>query len=120
MPQHEKIDYLEFPSPDLPAVKTFFSKAFGWTFTDYGPEYTSFSGEGVDGGFFAAANAATTAAGSVLVVLFSANLEATLAKVVDAGATVVRETFAFPGGRRFHFAAPDGNEFAVWSDRDAQ
>ena len=119
MKAHETIDYVEFPATDLNATKSFFSSVFGWTFQDYGPTYTAFSNAGLAGGFFASDLSAKSAKGSALVVLYSSDLEGTLAKVVEAGGTIVKEIFSFPGGRRFHFAEPSGNELAVWSDEDA-
>lgn len=117
MSKHETINYLEFPSRNLAATKTFFSAVFGWTFTDYGPEYTAFSNAGLDGGFYAADQASSTANGSALVVFYSDDLEATQANVEAAGGQIVKPIFAFPGGRRFQFTEPAGNEFAVWTDR---
>ncbi|HLV20718.1 MAG TPA: VOC family protein [Polyangiaceae bacterium] len=111
-----KIDYVEFPARDLDGTKRFFASAFGWEFTDYGADYTAFSAAGVDGGFFRSDAAATTARGSALVVLYSDALEETLGAVERAGGKIVKPIFAFPGGRRFHFADPSGNEYAVWSD----
>ena len=119
MNEHEKINYVEFPASDPDATKAFFSKAFGWSFQDYGPDYMAFSNAGLDGGFFKAELKASTATGSALIVLYSGNLEETLAKVVKAGGSVVKEIFPFPGGRRFHFVEPSGNELAVWSDKGA-
>lgn len=116
MPRHEKIDYVEYPSRDLEATKRFFGDAFGWTFEDYGPDYIAFSGQGLDGGFYRSGLAARTEAGSALVVLYSNDLEATLRKVEAAGGTIVKPVFSFPGGRRFHFTEPGGNELAVWSE----
>lgn len=115
----EKINYLEFPAKDLAVTKTFFSQVFGWEFTDYGPEYTAFSNDtaGIDGGFFQSELVSTTATGSCLTVLFSDILESTEQRIVQAGGTIVKPCFAFPGGRRFHFTDPNGNEFAVWSDK---
>ncbi|MDZ7806053.1 MAG: VOC family protein [Gracilimonas sp.] len=117
MQHHEKIDYVEFPSPDLEAAKAFFIKAFGWEFTDYGPEYTSFANEGINGGFFKSDNNTTSETGSALIIFYSEDLEATQQKVEDAGGTIIKPVFSFPGGRRFHFIEPSGNEFAVWSDK---
>ena len=105
-----KLDYLEMPGGDLPAVKAFYAGVFGWRFTDYGPEYAAFS-EGLDGGFYADRAEASPAP---LPVLYSTDLEATLAKVAAAGAEILRPIFDFPGGRRFHFRDPAGNELAVW------
>jgi predicted enzyme related to lactoylglutathione lyase len=117
MSKHEKIDYLEFPSRDFASSKAFFSAAFGWTFSDYGPEYTAFSNAGIDGGFYSADQASITADGSALVVFYSDNLEATQDKIERAGGLILKPIFSFPGGRRFHFSEPAGNEFAVWSDQ---
>jgi len=116
MNPHEKINYLEFPARDPAATKAFFTQVFGWDFTDYGPDYTAFSGAGMDGGFYRADARATVAGGSVLVVLYSDALEQTQAKIEAAGGTIVKPIFDFPGGRRFHFAEPSGNELAVWSE----
>lgn len=114
---HESINYLEFPAFDLPVTKAFFSAAFDWNFVDYGPDYTAFTGGGMDGGFYQSDLQARAALGSVLVVLYSQDLAATQAKVEAAGGTILQDIFEFPGGQRFHFAEPSGNEFAVWSDQ---
>jgi predicted enzyme related to lactoylglutathione lyase len=116
MNQHEKLNYVEFPAKDLAATKAFFEAAFGWVFTDYGPEYTAFSDQGLDGGFFKSELYAVQDQGSALIVFYSGALEDTQAKVERAGGRVSKAIFAFPGGRRFHFIEPSGNEFAVWSD----
>lgn len=116
MPAHEKIDYVEFPSCNLAETKAFFERAFGWEFEDFGPEYTAFSKQGLDGGFFQSEQHAATENGSALIVFYSQTLEDTLQKVKDAGGNIVKPIFSFPGGRRFHFTEPSGNEFAVWSD----
>jgi len=116
MPDHEKIDYVEFPAKDLTLAKDFFTAAFGWVFTDYGPEYTAFAYEGLEGGFFKSDLSVSTDAGSALIVFYSKDLESTQSKVEDAGGGIIKPIFAFPGGRRFHFADPNGNEYAVWSD----
>ncbi|MFZ5503802.1 MAG: VOC family protein [Pseudomonadota bacterium] len=119
MPTHEKINYAEFPSKDLSASKSFFERVFGWEFTDYGAEYTAFSDQGLDGGFFRSDSVATSAAGGALIVFYSDNLEETQTKVVASGGKIVKAIFPFPGGRRFHFVEPGGNEFAVWSKVNA-
>lgn len=111
MREDGKLDYLELPGGDLPATKAFYGEAFGWSFIDYGPEYASFDA-GLDGGFDAQADAVRTP----LPVLFARDLEAMQAKVEAAGGTIARPIFAFPGGRRFHFRDPAGNELAVWSE----
>ena len=114
-----KINYVEIPARDLDATKRFFRDAFGWTFVDYGEEYVAIENAGLDGGFFKSDHVATTGNGSVLVVLFSNDLEATRDKVEMCGGKIVTDVFSFPGGRRFHFSDPNGNEFAVWSELDA-
>jgi uncharacterized protein len=116
MPAHEKLNYVELPARDLPATRSFFSAAFGWTFTHYGPDYIAFSNEGLDGGFYRADLAGSVAGGAALLVFYSDDLEATLTKVEEAGGEIVKTIFDFPGGRRFHFTEPSGNEFAVWGE----
>lgn len=116
MNKHEKINYVEFPARDIEATKQFFATAFNWSFVDYGPEYTAFSDEGIDGGFFKSDLSSSTENGSALVVFYSNDIEKTQAKIQEAGGTVVKSIFSFPGGRRFHFCDPSGNEYAVWSD----
>ena len=112
MRQDGKLDYLELPATGLPETKAFYEAAFGWTFQDYGPSYAGFD-EGLDGGFDADAADRSKAP---LPILYAHDLETMLAKVEDAGARIVRPIYAFPGGRRFHFADPSGNELAVWSE----
>ena len=111
------IDYVEMPSRDLEATKKFFSALFGWTFQDYGPAYAAFDDGRMTGGFVVADETWISAAACPLVVFYSAELEMTRAEVVRLGAKVTRDIFDFPGGRRFHFQAPGGGEFAIWSDK---
>ncbi|KPJ78229.1 MAG: glyoxalase [Deltaproteobacteria bacterium SG8_13] len=115
MPEHEKINYVEFPSTDIGATKAFFSAVFGWTFTDYGPEYSAFTNEGIDGGIYKSGLQMSTDSGSALIVFYSDDLERTQAKIEKAGGSIIKPIFSFPGGRRFHFADPNGNEYAVWT-----
>lgn len=119
MKDHEKINYLEFPASDLNATKTFFETVFGWSFSDFGPDYSAFSEASIDGGFYRAELASKTANGGALVVFYSEQLEATQAKIKAADGLIIKAIFDFPGGRRFHFCEPSGNEFAVWSDLQA-
>lgn len=114
--QHEKIDYVELPTKNMAASKAFFVQVFGWSFTDYGDEYSAFDHQGLNGGFFQSKKRATTETGSALIVFFSLDLEATLQKIEDAGGDIIQSIFDFPGGRRFHFTDPSGNEFAVWTE----
>jgi len=114
-----QMDYIEFPATDIAATKRFYNQVFGWKFTDYGPGYTSFNDGRLGGGFNgesqpAGADSAKTR--GVLVVLYATSLGDIYAKVTAAGGKIVRETFDFPGGKRFHFADPNGNELAVWSE----
>jgi predicted enzyme related to lactoylglutathione lyase len=115
MREDGRIDYVEMPGADLGETKRFYSEAFGWTFTDYGPDYAAFD-EGLDGGFWADPEANPEGAAKPMVILFAHDLEAMEAKVVAAGGVVVRPIFSFPGGRRFHFTDPAGNELAVWTE----
>jgi hypothetical protein len=116
MKETGKINYVEMPSRDIEATKAFFTSAFGWSFVDYGTEYVAIKNAGLDGGFYKSDQISSPASGSVLVVLYSSELEATLEDVISAGVKVVKDIFDFPGGRRFHFTDPSGNEFAVWSE----
>ena len=115
MNQHEKINYLEFPAKDISATKAFFESAFGWHFEDFGPDYTAFSDQGIDGGFFKSSQSLTTDNGAALTVFYSNDLAETQRKIERAGDIIIQAIFDFPGGRRFHFTEPSGNEFAVWS-----
>ena len=112
--QDRHIDYLEFPTTNMDATKKFYAAVFGWQFTDYGPDYSCFKDGGLRGGFTTEAQVAN---GGPLVVFYSTNLANIQTSVQEAGGTIVRETFEFPGGRRFHFADPSGNEMAIWSDQ---
>jgi uncharacterized protein len=117
MPNDLKINYLELPARDLDAVETFYKSAFGWTFTDYGPDYRAFNDGSIDGGFYRAPlSSSSTANGAALIVLYAKDLETCRDTVLASGGKLVKDIFSFPGGRRFHFADPNGNELAVWSD----
>ena len=117
MSEHEQINYLELPAIDLSEVKRFFSSVFGWSFTDYGPDYTAFTDAGVEGGFYRSERCARTDNGSVLIVFYSDDLNATQGRIERAGGSIIKPVFSFPGGYRFHFTDPGGNEFAVWSEQ---
>lgn len=108
-----KIDYVEFASGDMSASKAFFSEAFGWGFVDYGPSYQAFDGAGLDGGIDGSGE---VSAGTSLVILKADDLEAAVKAVMEAGGEIIKPIFSFPGGRRFHFREPGGNELAVWSE----
>ena len=111
----KKLNYVEFPANDIPATKRFFTQAFGWSFEDFGPEYSAFTDQGIDGGFYQADLTSTSANGAALLVLLSENLEVSQSNVELAGGGISKAIFSFPGGRRFHFIEPSGNELAVWS-----
>ncbi len=116
MNKHEKINYVEFPSNNLEETKSFFQSVFGWSFQDYGPEYSAFGNEGIEGGFYKSDLHASTNNGSALIVFYSNNINETQSKITEAGGKIIKPTFSFPGGFRFHFTEPSGNEFAVWSE----
>jgi predicted enzyme related to lactoylglutathione lyase len=111
---HDRIDYIELPGGDIAATKNFYHAVFSWDFTDYGPGYSSFFDGRMAGGFTTDAKASTGS--GPLVVLYSKDLEDTLRKVTAAGGKITKSIFSFPGGRRFHFTDPAGNELAVWSE----
>ena len=118
MNQQDRINYVEFPAADLSATKKFFQIVFNWAFTEYGPDYMDSPDGGIMTGFFKSNLRAKTDNGSVLVAFYSADLEATLAKIEAAGGKIIKPIFSFPGGRRFQFTEPSGNELAVWSDAE--
>ncbi|MEP1151664.1 MAG: VOC family protein [Balneola sp.] len=109
------INYIELKATDLEAVKKFYQQVFGWTFTDYGPTYTAFSNSGVEGGF---EKTDEEIVNGVLVVLHHENLEVIQAEVEKAGGKVSVPIFTFPGGRRFQFLDPAGNELAIWTETE--
>ena len=114
-PQNDRrIDYVEFPATDVAKTKKFYVDAFGWKFTDYGPDYTSFEDGRLTGGF---RKSPSVGSGGALIVVYAVDLAAAQKKVEQAGGKIVKPIFSFPGGRRFHFADPSGNELAVWSER---
>ena len=113
--EHDRrMDYIEFPTTDIGETKRFYSEVFGWEFTDYGPDYTSFTDGRLGGGF---CTAPEVTAGGPLVVIFATDLQGIEGRIREGGGRIVRPAFEFPGGRRFHFVDPSRNELAVWSDR---
>ena len=108
-----RIDYIEFRAANLEETKAFYGGVFSWKFTDYGPEYTSFEDGRLAGGFH---QGSATSGGGILAVIYAVDLDAMQSKIEQAGGTIVKPIFSFPGGRRFHFQDPSGNELAVWSD----
>ena len=117
MNDHEKINYVEFPAKDIEAAKEFFTAVFAWSFVDYGPGYSAFTNEGIDGGFFKSDLCSSSEHGAALIVFYSNDLDTTKSKIENAGGSIINPIFSFPGGRRFHFSDPNGNEYAVWTDK---
>ena len=119
VPQHHKIDYVEFASPDLAIACAFFGAVFGWRFTEYGADYIAFHGAGLEGGLYRADRPDQVnrfeKSGSI-IVFYSRDLEASQRLIQQHGGKVVKPIFSFPGGRRFHFMEPTGTELAIWSD----
>jgi predicted enzyme related to lactoylglutathione lyase len=112
--KNDHINYVEFSAPDLEQVKTFYSAVFSWEFTDYGPDYVAFANSGLDGGFERSDEAVVNGA---LVILYHRDLEAVVERIKQAGGSISKELFPFPGGRRFHFLDPAGNELGVWCEK---
>jgi predicted enzyme related to lactoylglutathione lyase len=108
-----RIDYVELPASDIALTKQFYSSVFGWKFEDYGPDYTSFSDGRLAGGF---TKEAPAPARGLPLVIYAGDLLVAQQKIRNAGGVIAKEIFSFPGGRRFHFIDPNGNELAVWSD----
>jgi len=107
-----KIDYNEIPVTDMDAAMAFYAGAFGWTFVDYGPQYQAFDNAGIDGGLRLEETALPT---GCLLILRADDIVAAEHRVAAAGGTISARV-DFPGGRRFHFTDPSGNELAVWSE----
>lgn len=115
MNAHHHFNYIELPATDLTAMKLFYGNAFGWTFVDWGDAYVAIQGAGVEGGFDANAGQRKPSDQGALVILYSDDLTASQRAVADSGGNISVPPFDFPGGRRFHFTDPSGNELAVWS-----
>lgn len=108
------INYVEFKAQNLATIKAFYTSCFDWSFTDYGPTYTAFSESGLAGGFEMTTSKIVN---GVLIVLYHKNLDAIKSKIIEAGGSIAKDIFSFPGGKRFHFIDPSGNELAIWSDK---
>ena len=111
---NNQINYLEFKAHDLEKTKEFYSGLFQWAFTDYGPDYCAFSNSGLEGGF---ERTDSHIVNGVLVVLYHQDLEQIQREIREFGGQISKEIFSFPGGRRFHFLDPSGNELAIWSEK---
>lgn len=116
MNAENKIDYIEFQATHPGATKKFFEQLFGWKFTDYGPDYISFEDGRIAGGFARGNKRSTIDSGGVLVVFYHPRLEEVRQRVIDLGGKITKDIFSFPGGRRFQFTEPSGNECAIWSE----
>ena len=114
MNQENQINYVEIPATDLEKARAFFEAMFGWEFTEWGSDYLSFNDGRLDGGLRRSEEPAP--ASGVLLVFYSQDLERDYDRVKELGATISQEIFSFPGGRRFHFVDPVGNEYAIWSE----
>ncbi|MCF8371587.1 MAG: hypothetical protein K9H64_08185 [Bacteroidales bacterium] len=112
--KNNHINYVEFKAQDLEKTKEFYNQAFGWIFTDYGPDYIAFSESGLEGGF---ERTDYDIVNGALIVVYHQKLDYIKDVIVDAGCEISKDIFAFPGGHRFHFIDPAGNELAVWSDK---
>ncbi|WP_298895362.1 VOC family protein [uncultured Psychroserpens sp.] len=115
--KNNHINYVELKAKNLERIKAFYTEAFGWTFTDYGSGYTAFADSGLDGGFQLTDEDIVNGG---LVVLYHKDLEAIKDKVIACGGKISVDIFSFPGGRRFHFLDPSGNELAIWSEPEAE
>ncbi len=117
MPENLKLDYLELPASDLHSIKAFYQAVFSWSFTDYGSEYTAFTDGKLDGGFYQSTLRSRQDNGAALMIIYAADLQAVHSQVLANGGNIIRDIYSFPGGHRFHFTDPHGNELAVWSDQ---
>lgn len=114
---HHAIDYIEFTVADLAAARGFHEQAFGWQFNEYGPAYAGIrnpSGDGEVGGLNGTGQDGPR---GPLVLLYSDDLDASVAAVRAAGGVITQGPYQFPGGRRFHFTDPSGTELGVWASR---
>ena len=112
--QDLRLDYIEFPATDVALTRAFYEQVFGWKFQDFGPDYAAIDDGRLTGGF---RTGAAPPGGGTLAVIYAVDLDAVKEKIVAAGGKIIRPTFAFPGGRRFHFKDPGGNELSVWTDQ---
>lgn len=113
MTKNTPIDYIEFKANDLEKIKAFYTSVFDWKFTDYGEQYVAFENAGMEGGFQLTDDPIVN---GVLVILKHSDLTEIQAKIEAAGGIITVPIFTFPGGKRFHFTDPSGNELAVWSE----
>jgi predicted enzyme related to lactoylglutathione lyase len=117
MPTNMKIDYVELPAADFDSQQRFFEAVFNWSFTSYGEQYHAFTDGNIDGGFYKSDLISNSDAGATLVIFYALDLAEVERNVLEAGGKIKTPVFDFPGGQRFHFTDPHGNEYAVWSDQ---
>ena len=111
---NKRINYVEFAVTDIARAKAFYGQAFGWKFTDYGPDYCEFDDGHMTGGFARYDQLAPIQTGGPLIILYSTDLQAQMTDIIEAGGIISEPIFDFPGGQRFHFNDPEGYELAVW------
>lgn len=112
--KNNQINYVEFKAKDLEKIKAFYTASFNWIFTDYGATYIAFTESGLDGGFELSEDEIVN---GVLVVLYHEDLDLIKNRIIEVGGEISVDIFSFPGGKRFQFIDPSGNELAVWSDK---
>jgi len=119
MHSSDRISYLEYPAINIPETKSFFKQVFNWEFEDYGTKYCAFTdSSGINGGFYQSEFCSRTENGAALTVFYASNIKQTQANIEATGGKILQAIFSFPGGVRFHFLDPNGNEFAVWSESE--
>lgn len=108
------ITYIEIPSRNLAASKTFFQQVFGWMYKDLNSEYCYITNAGTPCAFYRSTKITQS---GVLLVLQVPHLETAQANVIAAGGQIIKPIFNLPGGQRFHFVDVSGNELGVWAAR---
>jgi len=116
-PRPNSVDYVEIPSRNVTKSQAFFTALFGLKFTEYGPDYVAFEDGRLSGGFYSSDQVSSVALGAAIIIFYTEHLESLRDRAIALGATITRDIFSFPGGRRFHFAEPGGSEFSIWSDK---
>jgi predicted enzyme related to lactoylglutathione lyase len=111
MSESYTLNYVELPSADIGATRSFLKAAFNWPLVDYGPTYSALEGAGTDCGIDGDPE---SRAAAPMAVIETMDLELAERRVVEAGGTITRAAYDFPGGRRFHFREPGGNELAIY------
>lgn len=115
--QKAHLDFIEFPAKSIDhllKMKSFYSTVFNWSYKDWGDDYSDTKDSGIGSGLNADPSHKSD---HPLAVIYVDGIEVSKESVVSAGGKIIRDIFSFPGGRRFHFTDPTGNELAVWSDK---